>query len=617
MNINPNKNHRILVIDDNKAIHEDFRKILCKSKTLQSGLAEAEATLFGDEVSQINLPKFQIDSAFQGQEGLDLIKRSLQEEHPYSMAFVDVRMPPGWDGVETTAQIWQKYPDLQVVICTAYSDYSWEEMLKKLGYSDRLVILKKPFDNIEVLQLAISMTEKWRLYQQAKLRLDDLEKMVNERTAALKKTNTELSSANELLKLATERTQKMAEGALVASKAKSEFLANMSHEIRTPMNGVVGMINLLLDTPLAPEQYEFANTIKTSADALLSIINDILDFSKIEAGKMTFEKVDFELREVVMNSVALLVQRAQSKNIALTHSIDENIGGKLVGDPSRLRQILLNLLSNAAKFTDKGEVSLEVTRISETDEEIGLHFSVRDTGVGISEDVQKKLFQSFTQADASTTRKFGGTGLGLAICRKLAELMGGSVGLTSTLGKGSTFWFTLQLAKQKSSVLPVNGTTAPNQYLNSTLAALPPITSNSTPIILAEDNEINQLVGLRQLRKLGYNNVRIVDTGTAAIEAWRQDDAGIILMDCQMPEMDGFEATQKIRELEMEENLPRTRIIAMTANAMQGDRELCLAAGMDDYISKPVDVNELKKALKKTASETDAQTAISRINSLC
>src|SRR5882724_3252007 len=244
MNINPDKNHRILVIDDNKAIHEDFRKILCKQRAATNNLAEAEAELFGDDSSQINLPEFQIDSAFQGQEGLAMIEKSIQEGHPYAMAFVDVRMPPGWDGVETTAQIWQKYPDLQVVICTAYSDYSWEEMLKKLGYSDRLVILKKPFDNIEVLQLAISKTEKWRLYQQAKLRLDDLEEMVQERTAELQKTNAELAAANELLKLATEKTQKMAEGALVASKAKSEFLANMSHEIRTPMNGVLGMINL-------------------------------------------------------------------------------------------------------------------------------------------------------------------------------------------------------------------------------------------------------------------------------------------------------------------------------------------------------------------------------------
>ena len=607
MDIKPESNRRILVIDDNKAIHADFRKILTPAPSDRDDLMSTESDLFGEQEKQFQMPQFEIDSAYQGQEGFELIEKSLVENRPYAMAFVDVRMPPGWDGVETTATIWQKYSDLQVVICTAYSDYSWEQMLQKLGYSDRLVILKKPFDCVEVLQLAILMTEKWRLYQQAQLRLGDLERMVNERTAALEATNSKLADANYQLIVATEKTQKMAEAALMASKAKGDFLANMSHEIRTPMNGVLGMVDLLLQTSMTAEQKESCKIIKSSADSLLCIINDILDFSKIEAGKMQVEKVEFDLQETISDAVKLLSVQAKAKGLDLSYEVDHGLGPTLVGDPVRIRQIVLNLLNNGVKFTEKGSVRLEIRRLAESAEDVQLRFSVTDTGIGLSEEDQKKLFQSFTQADTSTTRKFGGSGLGLAICRKLVEMMGGSIQVVSSVGKGSTFSLTLKLGKpnaasRSNAEVPAhaNGSAAgPDHSGDETMAHANGF--SDVRILLAEDNLINQIVAVKQLEKLGYK-VEIAKNGRDAVEAHRKQNYQLIFMDCQMPEMDGYEATKKIRQMESEQNLEHVRIIAMTANAMEGDAELCLATGMDDYLSKPVDREKLTLVLERAKS---------------
>ena len=376
-----------------------------------------------------------------------------------------------------------------------------------------------------------------------------------------------------------------------ASRAKSSFLANMSHEIRTPMNGVLGALDLLFGEELRSEAREYAETARQSAQILLTILNDILDFSKIEAGRLVLEEADFSLESVLEEATRVVLPLAQARGLRVACSIGSGAPEIVRGDPLRLRQVLLNLLSNAIKFTNEGRVDVRVTR-SETAGEraVVLRFEVRDSGIGIAPDRLGSIFDSFSQADESTTRRYGGTGLGLAICRELVALMGGEIGVASTLGEGSTFWFTARLARGTKR-------TAPAAIAASKTWARP---GEGISVLLAEDNAVNQRVVTRILERLGCT-VDLAATGREAVAAARSRTYDLVLMDQHMPDMDGIEATQEIRRSEAAG--VRTPIVALTASILQEDRERCLAAGMDDFLAKPVGSKDLRTLLERVASE--------------
>ena len=384
-----------------------------------------------------------------------------------------------------------------------------------------------------------------------------------------------------------------------ATQAKSEFLAAMSHEVRTPLNSIIGLTGLLAESRLEREQHDYIETVRASATTMLTLINDILDFSKIEAGRLELEAIPFQPAALCAEVIELLGFRAREKKLAVQLRKGSGSDACFLGDPGRLRQIILNLVGNAIKFTEAGEVEIRCQSTPLAGGQGELRFTVRDTGPGIPAAAQAGLFQAFAQAERSTTRRFGGTGLGLAISRQLVELMGGDIGLESNEGEGATFW--VQLRLPRSANLPPIA--APREDEPAAEANL------DARVLVVEDNPVNQKVALLQLERLGCR-ADLATNGLEAIEAYKRGEYDVILMDCQMPVMDGFEATRMLRTLEMPGR--RTPIIALTAHAMKGDRDRCLAAGMDDYLAKPVERGALARTLKRWVQERREQELLRR-----
>ena len=386
-----------------------------------------------------------------------------------------------------------------------------------------------------------------------------------------------------------------------ASQAKSDFLATISHEVRTPMNAIIGMTELALNTDLTVEQRRYLETVKSSADSMIQLINDILDFSKIESGKLDLNPIPFQLRQVLGQNLAALGARAAGKNLLLICQFAQNVPDWITGDPNRFGQIVTNLVGNAIKFTDEGKVVVRV-KLDEgepiNERTAMLLFSVSDTGIGIPRDKQQLIFESFVQVDGSTTRKYGGTGLGLSISSRLAAMMGGRLWVESEVGRGSTFFFTARFERTRGMAEPA----IPEQTLQHTPAPKKPADKVSRPlqVLLAEDNPINQQLAVELLNMRGHS-VKLAGNGVEVLAALDRDTFDVILMDVNMPEMDGYQATAAIREREKKTggHLP---IIAITGFAMKGDRERCLEAGMDAYLCKPIRSKELFEAVEQATT---------------
>ena len=592
-NPSPDKNQRILVIDDNRAIHDDFRKILCPNRTSVSALAEAEAKLF-DEPAQTSQPLgFEMDSAFQGQEGLERVRQSLANGQPYAVAFVDMRMPPGWDGMETIQKLWEVDADLQVVICTAYSDHSWDEITSKLGNSDRLLLLKKPFDTVEILQLANALTEKWRLNRQVRRQMDDLERMVGERTKQIQVTNDQLVAEIAEHRVNKERLQQALEDLNAAQeqiiqqerlRALGSMASGIAHDFNNALVGILGLSELLLLRPEYLEQKEkamrYLQMINTTARDAGQIVNRLREFYRFREQKEVLETVDLNLvvEEAVSLTQPMWKAQPEAKNISINMQKDLQKIPSIAGNGTELRQILTNLILNAVHALPKGGNIVIRTHL-DGDQVV---LEVNDTGVGMTDEVRRRCFEPFF-----TTKGARGTGLGLSMVYGVVQRHGGTVDIKSEAGKGTSI--IIRIARQ-SALSPV---ATPPPVGTPALSAN---TNRHLHVLIVDDEAMVRKIIAEYLTIDGHL-VETANGGCDGVEKFRKDHYDLVLVDRAMPDMNGDQVASAIKSIS-----PAVPIIMLTGFGamMQVNGEK--PAGVDLVIGKPVTIVDMRAAIASAVS---------------
>ena len=581
-NQDSNKSYRILVIDDNRAIHEDFRKILCPPSADTTALGEAEAKLFDEPTRARQSAVFEIDSAYQGEEGLKRVRQSLQSGRPYAIAIVDVRMPPGWDGIETTQKLWEVDSDLQVVICSAYSDYSWDEIIAKLGNSDRLLFLKKPFDTVEILQLANALTEKWRLIRQVRNQMADLERIVSERTQQLQVTNDRLlieiaehRESEQRLKLVLEELRNTQQRIIQQERLRAlgGMASGIAHDFNNALVGILGLSELLLHHPENLDDKQklkrYVEMINTSAKDAGNVVNRLREFYRHREGREVFGGVD--LNQLVEDTISLTQPmwktQAEAKNISITLQKDFQNVPPVAGDAGELREVLTNLIFNAVEAMPRGGTIIVRTRGDDSQ----VTLEVSDTGVGMTDDVRQRCLEPFF-----TTKGTHGTGLGLSMVYGIVQRHQGTIDINSEVGKGSTFIVRLPLQSANPQSVPSAQSVKALEHLR----------------VLVVDDEAMVRTIIGEYFKNDGHTVEVADSGRDGLEKFHKGQFDLVVVDRAMPDMNGDRVATAIRSAD-----PNVTIVMLTGfGAMMKDVNE-KPTGVDLVVTKPITIDGLRAAV--------------------